>query len=195
MIVEQLIPALSAEYISGEGNFDYNVGVTKADDPTSLVYSSDPALTAASFADPDIERTMFALRIWHLDQRVRTNRRIWGVVEESVEPKWMLVVKHQAGSLEAAVATARNRSLALSLGVFALLGGAIAMIVVSTRRAQQLAAQQMEFVAGISHELRTPLAVIRAAGENLADDLVHDPDKTRQYGELINKEGHRLSNG
>ncbi len=194
VIVEQLIPALSAEYIYGEGNFDYNVGVTKADDPTSLVYSSDPALTAASFANPDAERTMFALRIWHLDQRVRTNRRIWGVVEESVEPKWQLVVKHQAGSLEAAVTTARNRSLALSLGVFVLLGGAIAMIVVSTRRAQQLAAQQMEFVAGISHELRTPLAVIRAAGENLADEVVHDPEKTRQYGELINKEGRRLSN-
>lgn len=194
VIVEQLIPALSAEYIFGEGDFDYNVGVTKADDPTSLVYSSDPALTAASFANPDAERTMFALRIWHLDQRVNTNRRIWRVVEESVEPKWMLVVKHQAGSLEAAVATARNRSLALSLGVLVLLGGAIAMIVVSTRRAQRLAAQQMEFVAGISHELRTPLAVIRAAGENLADDVVHDPEKTRQYGQLINKEGRRLSN-
>jgi signal transduction histidine kinase len=194
VIVEELIPALSAEHIFGEGDFDYNVGVTKADDPTSLVYSSDPALTAASFADPDAERTMFALRIWHFNQRVLTNRRIWRVVEESVEPKWSLVVKHQAGSLEAAVATARNRSLALSLGVLLLLGGAIAMIVVSTRRAQRLASQQMEFVAGVSHELRTPLAVIRAAGENLADEVVHDPDKTRQYGELINKEGRRLSN-
>lgn len=194
VIVGELIPALVAEHIFGERDFDYNVGVTTAADPTSLVYSSDPTLTAASFANPDAERTMFALRIWHLDQRVRTNRRIWGVVEESVEPKWRLLVKHQAGSLEAAVATARNRSLALSLGVLVLLGGAVAMIVVSTRRAQRLAAQQMEFVAGISHELRTPLAVIRAAAENLADDVVHDPDKTRQYGELINKEGRRLSN-
>jgi signal transduction histidine kinase len=52
----------------------------------------------------------------------------------------------------------------------------------------------MEFVAGVSHELRTPLAVIRAAAENLADDVVHDADRTRQYGELINREGRRLSN-
>ena len=136
---------------------------------------------------------MSALRIPHFDQRVNTNRRIWRVVEESVEPKWMLVVKHQAGSLEAAVATARNRSLALSLGVLMLLGGAIAMIVVSTRRAQRLAAQQMEFVTGISHELRTPLAVIRAAGENLADDVVHDPEKTPHYGALIPMAGRRPS--
>jgi len=136
---------------------------------------------------------MYSLRIWHFNQRVRANRRIWGVVEESVEPRWNLAVRHQAGSLAAAVAAARNRSLALSFGVLLLLGVAVGMIVVSTRRAQRLAAQQMEFVAGVSHELRTPLAVIRAAGENLADDVVHDPDKTRQYGELINREGRRLS--
>ena len=88
----------------------------------------------------------------------------------------------------------RNRNLAISLGVFTLLAGAIAMIMVSTRRAQRLAAQQMEFVAGVSHELRTPLAVIRTAAENLADDVVHDAEKTRQYGALINREGRRLSN-
>jgi signal transduction histidine kinase len=36
--------------------------------------------------------------------------------------------------------------------------------------------------------------VIRTAAENLADDVVHDAEKTRQYGELINHEGRRLSN-
>ena len=42
----------------------------------------------------------------------------------------------------------------------------------STRRAQELARQQMEFVAAVSHELRTPLAVIRSAADNLADGVV-----------------------
>jgi len=51
----------------------------------------------------------------------------------------------------------------------------------------------MEFVAGVSHELRTPLAVIRSAGENLADAVVNEPQRTRTYGEVINKEGRRLS--
>ena len=194
VITADLIPALAAEHIYAEGRFDYNVGVTKLDDPSQLVYTSNPGLTADSFAEPDAQHEMFALRFFHFNQRIRANRRIWGVVEEAAEPKWNLVVKHQAGSLEAAVATARNRSLALSLGVLVLLGGAIGMIVVSTRRAQRLAEQQMEFVAGVSHELRTPLAVIRAAAENLADDLVHDADRTRQYGQLIDREGRRLSN-
>jgi len=194
VIVEELIPSLSAEHIFGESGLDYNVGVTDLEDPSKLIYSSDPELTAASFAEPDAERTMYALRPWHFNQRFGENRRIWRVVEETSEPRWNLVVKHQAGSLEAAVATGRNRNLALSLGVLVLLGGAVGMIVVSTRRAQLLAEQQMEFVAGVSHELRTPLAVIRAAAENLADDVVHDADRTRQYGELINREGRRLTN-
>ncbi|MGD8328561.1 MAG: HAMP domain-containing sensor histidine kinase [Acidobacteriota bacterium] len=194
VIVNELIPELIAEHIYAEGGPDYNVGVTRIDDPSKLIYSSAEGLTAASFANPDAERDMFALRIWHFNQRIRTNRRIWSVVEEVSAAKWNLVVKHQAGSLEAAVSLARNRSLAVSLGVLVLLGGAIAMIVLSTRRAQRLAEQQMEFVAGVSHELRTPLAVIRAAAENLADDVVHDADRTRQYGELINREGRRLSN-
>ncbi len=193
VIFDELIPALSNEYIAGEGGFVYDVGVTKADDPSVLVYSSDPTLSAESFAEADALHSMYALRIWHFNQRVGANRRIWGVVEETVEPRWNLAVRHQSGSLAAAVAAARNRSLAISLGVLLLLGVAVAMIVVSTRRAQTLAAQQMEFVAGVSHELRTPLAVIRAAGENLADAVVQDPDRTRQYGEVINREGRRLS--
>lgn len=193
VVLGELIPALSDQYIYGEEDLGYNVGIFDAEDGESLIYSSDAALTPESFDEPDATRDIYALRIWHFNLRQPVNRRAWTVVEESAQAQWSLVVKHQAGSLEAAVATARNRSLALSLGVLAMLGGAIGMIVVSTRRAQRLAAQQMEFVAGVSHELRTPLAVIRSAGENLADEVVHDPERTRQYGDLINQEGRRLS--
>lgn len=194
VIIDRLIPELADQYIYGEEALDYNVGIVDRDDASRLVYRSRPELTAASFADPDAERDIYGLRIWHFPQRFSRNRRMWSVIEESQDARWNLLVKHQAGSLEAAVSAARNRNLAISLGVLSLLGSAIAMIVVSTRRAQRLAAQQMEFVAGISHELRTPLAVIRAAAENLADEVVRDPEKTRQYGELINREGRRLSN-
>ena len=194
VIIGELIPALADQYIYGEETLDYNVGVVNRDEPTELVYRSEPNLTAASFAEPDARSNIYGLRSWHFNARFQKNRRMWNIVEESSEPKWDLLVKHQAGSLEAAVTATRNRNLAISLGVFTLLAGAIAMIVVSTRRAQRLAAQQMEFVAGVSHELRTPLAVIRTAAENLADDVVHDAEKTRQYGALINREGRRLSN-
>jgi signal transduction histidine kinase len=59
------------------------------------------------------------------------------------------------------------------------------LLVLATRRAQQLATQQMEFVAAVSHELRTPLAVIRSAAENLADGVVPNDAQIRQYGVLM----------
>jgi signal transduction histidine kinase len=51
----------------------------------------------------------------------------------------------------------------------------------------------MEFVAAVSHELRTPLAVIRSAGDNLADGVVADAGQIKTYGELVRSEGRRLS--
>lgn len=107
--------------------------------------------------------------------------------------KWRLVVNHAAGSLDAAVAGARTRNLAVGLGILVVLGASMLLLAASTRRAQALARQQMEFVAGVSHELRTPLAVIRSAGENLAHGVVASAQQVRQYGALVESEGRRLS--
>jgi signal transduction histidine kinase len=108
-------------------------------------------------------------------------------------PRWRLVVKHPSGSLEAAVNAARRRNLIVSSSILGVLAASMALLVMSTRRAQELARQQMEFVAAVSHELRTPLAVIRSAGENLADGVVHDEDQVRKYGDLVRSEGRRLT--
>ena len=108
-------------------------------------------------------------------------------------PRWRLIVKHPSGSLEAAVDNARDRNLIVSTSILAVLAASMALLVLSTRRAQQLAHQQLEFVAAVSHELRTPLAVIRSAGENLADGVVHDPEGIRKYGNLVRDEGRRLT--
>jgi signal transduction histidine kinase len=109
------------------------------------------------------------------------------------ESEWRLAVKHRAGSLEAAVANARLRNLGISFGILLLLGISVLTMVITTHRAQRLASQQMAFVAGVSHELRTPLAVIRSAGENLADGLIEDATQSRKYGTIIRNEGRRLS--
>jgi signal transduction histidine kinase len=109
------------------------------------------------------------------------------------EGGWRLVVKHRAGSLEAAVTATRRRNLAISFGILLLLGVSVGFIVLSSRRAQRLATQQMEFVAGVSHELRTPLAVICSAAENLADGVIDSRDQIKRYGGLIRDEGRRLT--
>jgi signal transduction histidine kinase len=106
--------------------------------------------------------------------------------------QWRLVAKHRAGSLEAAVAAARTRNFALSSGILVLLAAAIGLIVVSARRADRLARQQLEFVAAVSHELRTPVSVIGAAAGNLADGVVDEPGRVKRYGATIQTEARRL---
>jgi signal transduction histidine kinase len=106
--------------------------------------------------------------------------------------QWHLLAKHRAGSLEAAVASARTRNFALSSGILALLAAAVGLIIVSARRADRLARQQLEFVAAVSHELRTPVSVIGAAAGNLADGVVDEPARVKRYGATIQTEARRL---
>lgn len=106
---------------------------------------------------------------------------------------WQILVKHRSGSLDIAVAIARQRSLILSFGILIILSVTMSLLIISTRRAQGLARQQMEFVAGVSHELRTPLAVICSAGENLADGVINEKQQVKRYGDLIKTEGRRLT--
>ncbi len=108
------------------------------------------------------------------------------------EGKWILQVRHREGSLTTAVERTRRNNLAVGLGVLALLGASMGVLILSTRRAQRLAHQQLEFVAGITHELNTPLAALRAAGQNLADGVVTDSEKVQRYGALVLREGKRL---
>jgi len=106
---------------------------------------------------------------------------------------WKVHLLHGAGSLDAAVARSQGRNLLVSFGVLLLLGASMTLVLISSARAERLAAQQMEFVAGVSHELRTPLAVIRSAAENLADGIVDDGAQVKRYGQLIAGEGRRLT--
>jgi signal transduction histidine kinase len=109
------------------------------------------------------------------------------------EGQWRLVATHRSGSLEAAVASARTRNFLLSSGILLLLTTAIGLIVVSARRADRLARQQLEFVAAVSHELRTPVSVIGAAAGNLADGVVDEPGRVKKYGATIQSEARRLA--
>jgi two-component system sensor histidine kinase SenX3 len=137
------------------------------------------------FQEHDKERE-FPLPHMAMPPRSRIREMRWSGLYE-------LYIKHRDGSLEAAVNNNRLRSLGISFGVLLLLGVSVGFLLISANRAQRLAQQQLEFVAGISHELRTPLAVLKSAGENLADGVIQEKDRTREYGDLINSEVFRLS--
>jgi signal transduction histidine kinase len=105
---------------------------------------------------------------------------------------WKLVVRHRAGSVDAAVAELRMKNLAVSFAILLLLGVSMALILMNSQRAQRLARLQVEFVAGVSHELRTPLAVISSAADNLTDGIVESKPQVKLYGTLIRNEARRL---
>jgi len=107
--------------------------------------------------------------------------------------RWQLQVRHRAGSLAAAVARVRRRNLAISGGILLLLLASVGLLMQLAHKAERLARQQMEFVAGVSHELRTPLAVISSAAANLSDGVVSEPAQVARYGALIGNEGRRLN--
>lgn len=114
-------------------------------------------------------------------------------IRRDVAPgEWTMAIRAKRGSLDAIVERSRMRNLVTSLGVLVLLGASTGLLVGNARRTQRTARQQLEFVASVSHELRTPLAVIRSAGENLADGVVTG-SQVANYGALIRDEGRRLS--
>ncbi len=128
------------------------------------------------------------------DQRLRDPyHRFYRFLSAGEEPRWRVVASHPAGSLDAVVARAHRRNLAIGFGILLLLGTSLMLMLLSTRRLQALARQQLEFVAGVTHELLTPLAAVCSAGQNLADGVVEEPAQVRRYGRLVEDEGRRLS--
>jgi len=124
--------------------------------------------------------------------RVERETIVGGPASEK-DDRWQLLVQHPSGSLDEAVGLARRRNLWLSFGILSVLVAGIALVVLAARRSERLAAQKVDFVATVSHELRTPLTVIRTAAQNLSSGAVQDAARTRQYGDLIESEGRRLT--
>jgi signal transduction histidine kinase len=106
---------------------------------------------------------------------------------------WYVGVVHEAGSLEAAVYHNRIRNSVLAFGIIGILVISLAVMYILYRRSEFLSAREREFVAGVSHELRTPLSALFSAGENLAEGVVTSPDRIKEYGELVRREGARLT--
>jgi signal transduction histidine kinase len=217
---QEFIPGLAAKYFASNGQLDYNLAIVSRKEPDWLFYHSNSGTYEKAPASGDATVNLFSVRLDEFnrlllddsfdlsDLPAMSDSRAWRIaVSRSpiAEPasgtalagsaggRWQLILNHQAGSLDQAVSNLLLRNLLVSFGILLLLAISMLIMVIATRRAQRLAQQKMEFVAAISHELRTPLAVICSAGENLADGVVPDLQRARQYGSVIHNEGRRLA--
>ena len=211
-IREQMLPELASRHFTHVEGDVYRVAVTATDDTSNVLYRSDPDAPV----DPvraDASASLLAMNLQGFffgrpprptvgegprreeGTRLRTEDPLAaraGIGPEEDPGRWRLLVQHQSGSLEAAVARARRQNLAISFGILLLLTVSVALLAATSRRAHRLARQQMEFVAGVSHELRTPVAVIRSAAENLSHGVVDSGDRVKRYGQLLETEARRL---
>ncbi|HEX5830119.1 MAG TPA: HAMP domain-containing sensor histidine kinase [Gemmatimonadaceae bacterium] len=217
-IRHRLLPALAQRHFSRTEDDAYRVAIVDASNPRVVIYRSAPDVSIDP-ARADVSVPLFAAHPdpmvflargvapdggRHVEKRnvlvsVIREQRDDRVTTHSVvsrggagDGRWRLLAQHERGSLEAAVGDVRQRNLLISFGILLLMAVSIALLTLSSRRAQALAQQRMEFVAGISHELRTPVAVIHSAAENLSHGVVGDADRVRRYGEAIEKEARRL---
>jgi signal transduction histidine kinase len=192
-----LIIELSGDYFSQlflpdlvQRNFgskpEFQVAVRSAAPPFQVMYSSVADMSVA-FHSPDKKVDLVGI----VDQELR-RRDGPGLRPSRPGREWSLLAQHPAGSVEMAVAALRRRNLAISFGLLAVLAAGMALIFQVARRAKRIAAQQMEFVAGVSHELCTPLAVINSAAENLMDGVVEGDSEIKEYGGMIRDQGRRL---
>jgi signal transduction histidine kinase len=214
----QMLAPLVAKYFGASSESEYVVAIVRRED-SEVIFPADTK-TSIDKAAADVSTGLFDLRIDELNRlkagehaavpepgpvvrdrvAITIFRRASGPDGARVlmaggdgQGAWEVRVRHRAGSLDSIVARSRRRNLAISLGVLGLLAASFVLIIMSARRQQRLAQQQMEFVAAVSHELRTPLAVIRSAGENLADGVVADAAQVKRYGALVETEGRRLT--
>ena len=210
---DQLIEPLVVRHFGETASSEYDVTIARGPAAHDVVYTSAREGANAARA-PDVSVGMFKLRLNDLHFAVAgtsaarkpamekfaitivrqgTAMALRPSAMDGESAGWRLSIRGRSGSLDALVTASRRRNLAISLGILGVLASSVILIIGSAQRQQRLARQQMAFVAAVSHELRTPLAVIRSAGENLADGVVADSQQVRRYGTLVESEGRRLS--
>ncbi len=193
-IREVVLPELLQRHLDTGRGLEYQVAVLTRFGPPVTLFESDPGAAAIS-GSPDAQVALFDIQYdggFRHGRGPGMGRGAGGPGAPPEQGRWELVVRHRAGSLEAVVAAARWRSLAVTAGVLLLLVVSIGALVRFNLSAQRLADLQMNFVAGVSHELRTPLTVIHTAAYNLRGKLAQNPAAVERYGELIQKESGRL---
>jgi signal transduction histidine kinase len=202
----RVLADLSRTYFQGTDGLDYLVAVIS---PGHVIYSSD-----AGFGDPepaDADGTIDLFGRVH-DKSLRSPVHVFHTPPDEKGPDasvkfpwfpflsetaqsldWRLVVRHRrGGALGAFVVEMRRRDLAIGFGVLLVLAINMAMLIVTSHRAQRLAQLQMDFVTAVSHELRTPLTVIISGADNICNGVVGTGRQMAQYGSVIGNQARQL---
>ncbi len=193
---DTMIPELLQRHLGKDSLQNYQVEVLTRGAPHEVIYQTLPTPSGHIGETADAKVSLFEVQYEQLfrgregrggfgGQRFRAPSTEFG--------RWLLSVRHRAGSLDAVVQQARFRNLGVTAAILLLMLATLAALVRYTRRAQKLAELQMNFVTGVSHELRTPLTVIRTAAFNLRGRLSQNPAQVEKYGALIQQESERLT--
>jgi signal transduction histidine kinase len=208
VIRQRILPELAHRYFQGTDGLDYEVAVVAGQSPGRVLYASDPGFGSDVVADADGTLNIFGrgldgsespMEVFHktpLQKGSAATAMSWFPLMHDDPPAqdWRLIVRHRRGGpLGAFLADTQRRDLVMSFGALLLLVASIAMLVVTSHRAQRLAALQMDFVTTVSHELRTPLTVISSAADNIAQGVVQGRDQLTQYGSVIGNQVRQLS--
>jgi len=183
------LPVLSAQYFRQANDRTFAASVIGARTVVkfrdTLIFDSHPGTLSKESSSLNLDLLSTA------DSALTSRFNIRPTGETS---PWRLRAEHRPGSLDQAVSALRMRNLATGLAVSFVLLAAIVFLIYNARRAEQLAKQQTDFVAGFSHELRTPITAICMLAGNLRDGLTENPEQVRQYGGLLLEQGARLRN-
>jgi signal transduction histidine kinase len=197
VMVSRIVPELAERHLSGPEGENYHLVIASVESGEIIHATAGESREGEA---PDAVRPLLVVRggieggRGPGDGRIgigRQGRRI-----DSPAPHhgaWELRLHHAGAPLETLVARARARNLAISFGALLVIGGSMALMALAARRAERLARQQVEFVAGVTHELNTPIAALRSAGQNLADGVVEEREQVRSYGSMITADATRLS--
>jgi signal transduction histidine kinase len=208
-VQDHILPDLAQRYFRGIEGLDYQVAVIAGSSPGHVMYSSDPGFGKQEVADADGTMDIFGrlqnkalgspIHIFHTPSQNKGPATSVGISwfpllpEIAEDQDWRLVVRHRrGGALGAFVEDSRRRDLAISFGVLFLLVISMAILIITSTRAQRLAKLQMDFVTAVSHELRTPLTVISSAAENIAHGVVEGKQQLEQYGSVIGGQARKL---
>jgi signal transduction histidine kinase len=205
----KVLADLSRTYFQGTDGLDYLVAVVAEDTPGRVLYSSDRGFGDPEPTDADGTIDLFG-RVY--DKSLGSPVHVFHTPPDNKGPDasvafswfpflrdtpqgldWRLVVRHRrGGALGAFVVEMRRRDLTIGFGVLLVLVINMAMLIVTSHRAQRLAQLQMDFVTAVSHELRTPLTVIISGADNICNGVVGTGRQMVQYGSVIGNQARQL---